>query len=100
LSAGTIGCNGGSGTYSLTVASTAGGAVTVPGEGTFSYSAGTLVQLLATPAHGYRFQSWTGDSEEIADYSSASTNITINSACSITANFVEEGGLNPVDPHQ
>ena len=98
LSAGMIGCNGGSGTYSLTIASTTGGSVTAPGEGTFSYSAGTVVQLLATPDDGYIFQAWTGDITDVADPGSASSNITVNATCSITASFAEEGSPGPSMP--
>jgi preprotein translocase subunit YajC len=73
--------------YSLTISSTAGGSVTVPGEGTFTRNAGTLVNLVATPASGYAFVSWTGNVGTIADVNAASTTITMNSNCSITANF-------------
>jgi len=74
--------------YSLTIASTAGGSVTTPGEGTFSYDAGTVVNLVATPAGGYRFVNWTGNVGTIANVNAASTTITMNGNYSITANFV------------
>jgi len=73
--------------YDLTIASTAGGSVTLPGEGTFAYDAGTVVSLAATPASGYRFINWTGDVSTIADINAASTTITMNDDYSITANF-------------
>jgi hypothetical protein len=99
LVGGLVGCNGG-GSYTLTVDSTAGGLVTVPGEGTFSYGAGTVVELVAAPDDGHKFQAWHGDIEGIADPNSASTNITINGDCSVTASFEEEGGPGPSDPYQ
>jgi hypothetical protein len=74
--------------YDLTTSSTAGGSVTTPGEGTFVYDEGTVVDLVATPDAGYRFDEWTGDVGTIADVNAASTNITMNGDYSITANFV------------
>jgi hypothetical protein len=73
--------------YTLTVASTAGGNVTTPGEGTFTYDTGTLVSLNATPAAHYRFVEWTGDVGTIANVNAAQTTITMNDTYSITANF-------------
>ena len=69
LIAGIVGCDGGGGgeSYTLTISSTAGGSVTLPGEVTFTYDAGTVVQLAATPDYGYEFQAWTGGTEHIAD---------------------------------
>jgi len=73
--------------YELVTSSTEGGAVTAPGEGTFSYDEGTMVNLVASPASGYRFVNWTGDVGTIADANSATTTITMNDNYSITANF-------------
>ena len=73
--------------YALTISSTAGGSVTTPGEGAFSYPLGTVVTLVASPAGGYQFVTWTGNVGTIADVSAASTNITMNGDYSITANF-------------
>jgi uncharacterized protein YkwD len=72
---------------SLTLSSSTGGSVTTPGEGTLTYDAGTMTSLVATPANGYRFVNWTGDVGTIADVNAASTTITMNGNCSITANF-------------
>lgn len=91
-------CNG-SGTYQLSISSTSGGSVTSPGEDVFTYDAGTVVELVATPDDGYEFQTWTGDTRDITDPNSASTNITINGAYSITAEFEEEGGPSPSQPY-
>ena len=73
--------------YDLTIASTAGGLVTLPGEGAFTYDAGTVVSLAATPASGYQFVNWTGNVGTIANVNAASTTITMNDSYSITANF-------------
>jgi hypothetical protein len=75
------------GWYSLTVSSTSGGSVTKPGQGTFVYQGGNIVDLIAQPDEGYEFVKWTGDVDSIADIYAARTTIIINSSCSITANF-------------
>jgi len=75
--------------YDLTISSTAGGSVTTPGVGTHTYDKGTVVNLVASPASGYRFVNWTGNVGTIADVHDASTTITINGDYSITANFKE-----------
>jgi uncharacterized protein YkwD/ribosomal protein L21E len=73
--------------YSLTISGSAGGSVTTPGQGTFSYDAGAVVSLVAAPATGYRFVNWTGNVGTIANVNAASTTVTINGDGSITANF-------------
>jgi C1A family cysteine protease/transcriptional regulator CtsR len=87
------------GPFTLTISSTAGGSVTIPGEGTFTYNAGTVVSLVATPASGYHFANWTGDVGTIANINAASTNITMNGAYSITANFEEGEAVTFLDPN-
>jgi len=47
-----------------------------------------VVNLVATPSLGFEFRSWTVDVDFIADVNDATTTITINRDCSITANFV------------
>jgi len=94
----TAACDG-SDTYRLSVSSTSGGSVTSPGEGVFSYDPGTVIELVATPDDGYEFQRWTGDTQDITDPNSSSTNITINGDYSITAEFEEEGGPGPSQPY-
>ena len=79
------------GRHDLTISSTSGGSVTVPGTGTHTYDAGTVVPLTATPASGYSFVSWTGNGT-VASSHSASTTITMNDDYSITANFASTGG--------
>jgi uncharacterized repeat protein (TIGR02543 family) len=86
LITGMVGCAGVE--YDLTIASTAGGSVITPGEGTFTYNQGVVVNLAAEAEEGYRFVNWTGDVDTIADVNAASTTITMNGVYSITANFV------------
>jgi len=86
LTGGMVGCTQPGASYTLTIASTAGGSVT-PGVGTHTYNAGTTVNLAATPALGHRFGSWTGSVGTIANVNAATTTITMNGDYSITANF-------------
>jgi uncharacterized protein YkwD len=71
----------------LGITSTAGGSVTTPGEGTFTYDAGTVINLLAEPEEGYQFTSWSGCVGAIANVTAASTTITASASYSIRANF-------------
>jgi outer membrane protein assembly factor BamB len=73
--------------FDLTISSTAGGSVTAPGVGTFTYDRGTVVNLVAQAEEGYRFVEWARDVETVADVDAASTTITMNGDYSITANF-------------
>jgi len=72
----------------LTISSTAGGSVTTPGEGVFTYDEGTVVDLVATPDAGYRFVNWTGNVSAVEDVYGAETTVTVNDDCAVTANFV------------
>ncbi len=76
-------------TYDLTTSSTAGGSVSDPGEGTYTYDEGTVVDLVAVADSGYQFTGWTGDIGEIDDPASTETSITMNGDYSITATFCE-----------
>ena len=91
LSGGLIGCGGEevpeATEYTLTISSTAGGSVTNPGEGTFAYDDGTLVNLVAEPEAGYYFVNWIGNVDTIANVNAVATTITMNDSYSITANF-------------
>ena len=91
LIAGIVGCDfspPGGVRHSLSISSTEGGSVTEPGEGAFPlYSEGRVVDLVATPDSGYHFVNWTGNVGTIADVEDATTTITMNSNCAITANF-------------
>jgi len=80
----------------LAVMSTPGGSIIIPGEGTFTYDAGTVVSLVATPGPDYEFLKWSGDVDAVADIDAASTNITVGGNRSyilICANFRESPGV-------
>jgi len=94
LVGGIAACDG-AGTYQLTISSAAGGNVTTPGEGTFPYDAGTVVQLVATPDDGYEFRTCTGDIAHITGPNLASTTVVMNGNYAIVANFQTEGGTGP-----
>jgi len=91
LIAGMTGCeNDASRQYDLTISSTEGGSVIAPGEDTFTYNKTTVVNLVAEPDHGYQFIKWTGNVGTVEDVNTASTNITMNATCTITAVFAKE----------
>jgi hypothetical protein len=73
--------------YTLAINSTDGGSVITPGEGIFSYDEGTVVSLVAETEEDYRFVSWTGDVNTIANVEAASITINMQGDYSITANF-------------
>jgi hypothetical protein len=73
--------------YDLTVSGTEGGEVTTPGEGTFTYNKGTVVNLVAEPEDGYHFVNWTGDVSAIASVNAAITTVIMGGDYSILANF-------------
>ena len=90
LIAGMAGCDfDGSEFHTLTISSTEGGTVTTPGEGTFTYKAGTVVELVAEPEEGYRFVNWIDDGwmGDLADVNDATTTITMNLDYHVIANF-------------
>jgi hypothetical protein len=78
---------------SLTITGTVGGSVTTPGVGTFTYNVGTVVNLVASAAGGYRFVNWTGDVGTVANFNAAATSIAMNGNYSIAANFALEMAL-------
>ena len=55
LIVGMAGCGQASPFYNLYITSTAGGSVTTPGEDTFTYGEGTVVDLTAEAEEGYQF---------------------------------------------
>ncbi len=73
--------------FDLTISSTEGGLVAEPGEGTFSYDEGTVVNLTAEADECYHFVGWTGNAGNIANINATSTSIIMNSDYSITASF-------------
>ena len=95
LVAGTASCGAGgcgAGQYELLAASSGGGYVTAPGQGTFCYDEGTVVPLEATPGVGNQFDYWSGDVSAIADVNAATTTIIMNGDYFITANFLFGSG--------
>jgi len=70
---------------SLTIFSTSGGRVSLPGVGTFTYDCGTEVELDASASANCWFVDWTGD--VVDDVNAATTTIFVNGDYYITANF-------------
>jgi Divergent InlB B-repeat domain len=89
LIAGMVGCGPTAPSYSLTIASTAGGSVTTPGEDTFTYDELTVVNLVAEAEEGYYFVNWSGDVGTVACVIAATTTVTMNADYSIMADFEE-----------
>jgi hypothetical protein len=79
--------------YTLTISSTEGGSVTTPGEDTYTYDEGEVVDLLAEADVGYEFVNWTGQVDTIDDENAASTTITMNGDYSISASFIKQYDL-------
>ena len=77
-------------TYELITDSTEGGSVTEPGEGTFEYSEGTIVDLKAVADEGYTFIEWTGDTATIEDPTSNQTTIEMLDNYAITGEFLQD----------
>jgi hypothetical protein len=73
--------------YDLTIEGTVGGSVTNPGEGTYSYDEGAVVNLAAESEEGYHFDRWLGNVDTIADVDDATTTITMNGDYFIVAEF-------------
>jgi uncharacterized repeat protein (TIGR02543 family) len=69
--------------HTLTVQLNGNGSTT-PAAGSYDYSEGALVSITATPDNGWRFDGWTGD---VADGSSATATLTMDSDKSAIANF-------------
>ena len=82
--------------YELSIVGAAGGGIAAPGHGQFTYAAGTVVDLVATPDTGFRFVNWTGDVDSIADVNAAQTTIVMDRDSAVTANFAATS--EPVGP--
>jgi hypothetical protein len=80
--------------FDLIISSTAGGTVVEPGEGTFTYDEGTVVDLSVAIEEGSRFVNWTGDVDTVADVNAATTTVTMDDDYSIIANFEEKPSMN------
>ena len=74
----------------LTVSSTAGGCVSAPGEGPFTYDPGSVVALQATADATCQFVCWSGpavDAGQVADPSAARTTVTLDEDGAVCATF-------------
>ena len=72
--------------YTLTITATAGG-TTDPTPGTYTYSAGTTVEVTAIPDAGYRFDHWVLDGSPAG--SDNPINVLMNSDHNLEAVFAE-----------
>jgi hypothetical protein len=77
--------------YNLTISSTTGGSVTIPGEGVFPYYAGAQIQILAEAETGFSFAGWTANpTVTFGDASAAETTFSMPAqSVSVTASFEE-----------
>jgi len=73
--------------YTLTMAVNGNG-TTTPAVGNHTYTAGTVVNINATPDSGWQFVNWTtANMSEIANATAASTTVTVDENKTVTANF-------------
>jgi uncharacterized protein YkwD len=79
--------------YTLSITSTTGGSVINPGEGTFTFDEGQVVNLFALPEPGYQFTNWTGNVGTIANVNASITTITASASYSIRANFAGNSSI-------
>jgi ABC-type transport system substrate-binding protein len=70
-------------TVTLTMAVSGSGSTT-PAAGAHEYDEDEVVDITATPASGWQFNSWTGD---VAISASAQTTVTMDTSQTVTANF-------------
>jgi uncharacterized repeat protein (TIGR02543 family) len=76
--------------HTLSVSSTAGGSVTTPGEGEFTYGGNLLGSLVATPDEHYHFTHWSGsavDAFKVGHWDNASTSVLVDGDYTVMANF-------------
>ena len=76
--------------YTLTLSSTNGGSVTVPGEGDRQYVHGTSVPVEARADECYEFTGWTGtavDDGKVGDMTDPNTIVTVDADYTLIANF-------------
>ena len=74
----------------LTLSSTSGGSVNIPGEGPFQYSQTAVVDVNAIADLCYHFVGWTGsgvDAGKVADPNLAGTTVTMDGDYTLQANF-------------
>lgn len=76
--------------YVLTVSSTEGGSVVVPGEGAFGYACGMTVRLEAEADECYQFVGWVGtgvDAGRVAEPNDPNTTLTLDADYTVQARF-------------
>jgi internalin A len=84
----------------LTIVSTAGGSIDVPGEGVFAYDPGSSVPIMANADPGYHFVNWTGtavDAGKVEDPNAANTTVTVDADCTLQAIYVARFAIIYVD---
>jgi parallel beta-helix repeat protein len=75
----------------LSISSTAGGAVILPGEGDFDFGTGTNVTIQAVTDSNFLFTGWIGtavDTGKVADPNSTNTSVTVDADYTLEATFI------------
>ena len=77
----------------LTIASSPGGTVNIPGEGSFTYDESTWISIVASPADPclFTFSGWSGRAVEegkVEDPHAMSTRVLVDGLYDLQANFV------------
>jgi hypothetical protein len=89
------------GEYTLSISSTEGGSVTLPGEGTFLYTGcDTKVAVTAIAEPNYYFVNWSGTAVQegkVMDCTSASTTVVVDNDYTLKANFITDANTIYVD---
>ena len=81
--------------YSLTLLPDSGGIIRALPEGKASFQYGDTALLIAAPATGYRFLSWSGDTV-LSDTLQTSIKVTFVKNRNIAANFIKKGAIDNV----
>ena len=79
--------------YNLNIFNTDGGEVMTPGVASFSYNAGTMVDLHAEAEEGCQFVNRAGAADNIVSVQDATTTITMDDAYCIAAGVFHTMGL-------
>ena len=77
--------------HSLVVSSAAGGRISAPGEGAFTYNHGQVVPVVAAAHGGYEFDSWAGtavDAGKVANPDSPSSSVVLDDDYTLRGTFV------------
>lgn len=73
--------------YDLMTSSTAGGLIISPGQGTYTYDEGAVIDLVAEAEAGYQFVAWTGDVDTVENVDATQTKIAMKDSSWISATF-------------